>query len=318
MRVVPRVVAERALDADVVTRDRPLEHDLRVRRHFEVDRLAPHELDRLPAQEAGEHELVEMMRKRSRGSVGRHGVESDRHRDRDLAVVRREQVRPSVLVHLPVHEGRAAVDYLHPIHADVADTGRRILRDDRRQRDERRRVARPAALDRKRGEVDPVALEDHLLADALRDRLRERVRDRLQLQEALHLLDDPLRRLHVEHVAELRRRVVQLVDAECHAHAALGAELVDEERVLRALRLFEQERRPAGLHDAIRDLRDLEVGIDLRCDPAELARALEERDPVAEISRCRHGWSVYGDRLSRLAEEAASAERDCAGVRATS
>ena len=54
---------------------------------------------------------------------------------------------------------------------------------------------------------------------------------------------------------------------------------------LRALRVLEQERRPAGLDDAVDDLGDLEVGIDLRRDALQLALALEERDPLAEVFR---------------------------------
>ena len=42
-----------------------------------------------------------------------------------------------------------AVDDLHPVHPDVARTRLRISRDHGRERDERRRVARPAPLDRK-------------------------------------------------------------------------------------------------------------------------------------------------------------------------
>ena len=52
----------------------------------------------------------------------------------------------------------------------------------------------------------------------------------------------------------------------------------------RALGLLEQQRRAAGLHDAIGDLGDLEVGVGLRGDPSQLALALEERDPLAEVS----------------------------------
>ena len=52
VRVVARVVAERALDPDVVLRDAALEDDLGVRGHLEVDGLAANELDRLAAQEA--------------------------------------------------------------------------------------------------------------------------------------------------------------------------------------------------------------------------------------------------------------------------
>ena len=81
------------------------------------------------------------------------------------------------------------------------------------------------------------------------------------------LLAKPLRRLHVEDVAELRRGVVELLDAERHAHALLGAELVDEERMLRSLRLLEEERRPAGLDHAVGDLGDLEIGVGLGLDP---------------------------------------------------
>ena len=96
---------------------------------------------------------------------------------------------------------------------------------------------------------------------------------------------EPARRLHLEHVGDPLRDVVEPLDAEGEAHPPLGAELVDQERVLGALRILEQERRPAGLHRAVDDLRDLEVGIDLGRDADELALALEQRDPVAEILR---------------------------------
>ena len=164
VRVVAGVVAERALDPDIVLRDMAFEDDLGVRGHLEVDRLAAHELDRLPAQEAREHELVEVVRERSARRVGRHGIEPDRDRDRDAPVVGGEQVGAPVLVHLPVHEGRALVDDLHAIHADVADARLRVLRDHGGEGDERRRIARPAALDREKAEIDVIALEHDLLA----------------------------------------------------------------------------------------------------------------------------------------------------------
>ena len=78
---------------------------------------------------------------------------------------------------------------------------------------------------------------------------------------------------------------VEALDAERHARALLSAELVDQKRVLRALGVLEEKRRPAGLHHPVHDLGDLEVGVDLGRDAAQLARALEERDPLAEVSR---------------------------------
>ena len=114
------MVAERALDPDVVLRDVPFEDDLRVRGHLQIHRLAADELDRLAAKEPGEHELVEMLRERSAGGVRGHRIEPDRYGNRNAAILGREEIGATVLVHLPVHEGRGAVDHLHPVHADVA------------------------------------------------------------------------------------------------------------------------------------------------------------------------------------------------------
>ena len=70
-RVVAGVVAERALLGQLVLLDVALEDDLRVRRHVEGDRLRAHELDGLAAQEAGEHQLVDVLRQRRARRVRR-------------------------------------------------------------------------------------------------------------------------------------------------------------------------------------------------------------------------------------------------------
>ena len=54
--------------------------------------------------------------------------------------------------------------------------------------------------------------------------------------------------------------------------------------MLAALRALEEERRPAGLDGAVDDLRHLEVRVDLGGDADELALALEERDPLAQVA----------------------------------
>jgi hypothetical protein len=285
------VVAEGAFQPErLVLVDVALEHDLGVRRDFEIVRLALDELDRLGAEEAREHELVDVLRQRRARGVRRDRVEPERDRDGD-APVRRKPVGAAVLVDLPVHVRGVAVDLLHPVHADVAHAGARVLGDHRGQRHERRGVQRPAALDRQPVEVDVIAGQDDLLTRARADRLRKRVGDRLQLAESPHLLDDPLRRIHLEHVLELRGDVVEPLDTERHAHPPLGAELVDQQRML-GLRVLEQQRRPAGLDDAIVDLGDLEVGIDLSADTNELPLALEQRDPRAKIDGRGHSRSV--------------------------
>jgi len=150
------VVAEGALGPLVPRLDVALEHDLCGRGHLELDRLPPDELDRLAAQEAGEHQLVDVLRERRRRRVGRDRVEPERDRHLETAL-RGEVVHSPVLVDLPVHEGRPAVALLHPVHADVAAARTRIACDHRRQRDERRRVPRPAGLDRQDVQVDLVS-----------------------------------------------------------------------------------------------------------------------------------------------------------------
>ena len=45
---------------------------------------------------------------------------------------------------------------------------------------------------------------------------------------------------------------------------------------------------PAGLDGAVDDLGHLEVRVDLGADADELALALEERDPLAQVGGRRH------------------------------
>ena len=95
-------------------------------------------------------------------------------------------------------------------------------------------------------------------------RLRQRVGDRLQLRQA----PAPSRRAPAAAASRARpaSRVADVVEArrvEGEAHAPLGAELVDQQRVARALRVLEEERRAAGLDRAVDDLGDLEVRVDL-------------------------------------------------------
>ena len=268
-----------------------LEHDLRVRGHLDVDRAALDELDRLALQEPGEHELVDVLRERRRGRIGADGVEAEGDGHLEPAVGR-EVVHAPVLVQLPVHRRRAGVELLHAVHADVSRARLRVVRDHRRERDERRGVAGPAVLDRQEVEVHGVAFEHDVVVGGTADGLRPRVGDRLQRLQAADLLGQALRRLHLEHRAELGGRVVEAVHPEREAHAPLGAELVDEERVRRALRVLEEKRRPAGAHGAVDDLGHLEVRIDLGAHADELALALEESNPLAQVGRSRHGASV--------------------------
>ncbi len=61
----------------------------------------------------------------------------------------------------------------------------------------------------------------------------------------------------------------------------------------RSFRLLEQEGGPTGLDDAVDDLGDLEIGVDLGGDADELTLFLEEGDPRTQVGRrARHDASV--------------------------
>ncbi len=123
---------------------------------------------------------------------------------------------------------------------------------------------------------------------ALANDARKGVGDRLELPEAAELVDEACGRLHLEHVGELHRDVVEPLDPEGEAHPPLGAELVHEQRMLASRRILEQEGRPPGPDRPVDDLGHLEVRVDLGGDPDELSFALEQRDPLAQVGRGCH------------------------------
>ncbi len=129
----------------------------------------------------------------------------------------------------------------------------------------------------------------------------------------LHLLAETLRRLHLQHVGELLGDSVEARRAERHRHAPLGAELVDQQRVLGALRVLEQQRGAAArLDQAVDDLGDLEVRVDLGGDAVQLALALEQRDPVAEVADRRHGeLSLWTSSASARRPRRSRSPRSC-------
>ena len=187
-----------------------------------------------------------------------------------------------VLVDLPVQAGRGRVVLLQPVHADVAPARARILREDRRQRDERarRRPASRSGSAAGRGRAARARPPGRARSSTV---FGARVGERLELAERAHLVAEALRRLQLEHRGDLLAELVEPLDAEREAHAALRAELVDQQRQRRAAHVAEQQRGPAGLDDAVGDLADLEVRIDLGRDLDQLPLAPEQVDPLAQV-----------------------------------
>ena len=209
----------------------------------------------------------------------------------------------AVLVDLPVHEGRLRVDLLHPVHADVARPRARVARDHGRQRDERGRVARPAVLDRESVEV---GLEHDLLAGARADALGHRVGEALELAEALDLLDEPLRRLHLEHVLEPRSRPRRGVGSPKARHIRRSVpNWLMRSGCSEPLTFVKRRAGPPAF--TVRSTISVisRYGIDLGLDLDELALSAQQVDPIAQIAR-GHEVSLSGSRMCTQRELNAS------------
>ena len=73
-------------------------------------------------------------------------------------------------------------------------------------------------------------------------------------------------------------------DLERQIHAALGADQIRDRRNPRPFRPLEQQRRAAGLHRAVGDLRDLEDRIDFRRDSLQLAFLFQLPHEIPQVS----------------------------------
>ena len=122
MRVEAGVIAERTFAPPLARLDVALQHDLRVGRDLEIDRHALDELDALPTQESGEHQLVETFgHRRRRRIVSAGSGPSATATGQALAEPLGDAMMlRAALVPLPVHARRSTVEHLHPIRADVA------------------------------------------------------------------------------------------------------------------------------------------------------------------------------------------------------
>ncbi len=237
-------------------------------------------------QETREDHLVDVARQRRRRGVREHRVGTDGDGRLDpLAALRLHvaEIVCTVLVDVPVHARRLLVVFLQAVHADVALASLRVLREDKRQRNERAAVLRPAREDGDLVEID------RLLYDLLARRLLHVPReiDRLlrerQQRHDIHLVRERDVR-QAQDLADLIPHIIELLDAERERHALVAAERIHEHGHVVALHVLEEQRLvplARALRHAVRDLRDLEIAVHRLLDVAEPAALLERRDELA-------------------------------------
>ena len=273
------MIAERAFHAQLVEQDIAFEDYLRCRRHFQIDGLALHQLQRFLPQESGDQVLLDVRRRgndrgKHHGWLGSDG-DRDLHFSCDLLPFRHPRaptgtrhhvecgahgirlagcrgathlfaiVFRTLLLALPMHARAARVIHLQPIGSGITLARFRIFGDDRRQRDEAPAIERPTLQDGKIEQREVVAL-DHFLTRAGGNLLGEKLAHFGQHGQHLDFVEDALRRLDVHEVLDPVGDLVKRVHIKRHPHATLGAELVDQDlRARMAFDVFEKQRRAA-------------------------------------------------------------------------
>ena len=307
--VVACMIAEGAFVLVVVEADMALDDDLGLGRDLERHRLGRHELDLAAAQEARELIFRERIRHRRHRRQDGAGIGADHGCGRQrLALLGRPApmlLRPAP-VREPAHQRPVAPRHLHPVDAEIVVVDARLARPPghhQRPGDERRRLARPAGLDRQPAEVDVVAREHHLLHWPGADAARLHRVHRLEQRQHLDRLAPAARRLRLAQEGQHLADGAQLAGLAVHAPGdpLHGAEEVDQHRhvvapAAVAHHVLEEHGRPLLGDEAGLDLRHLQMGGDRRRDPLEAVLAFEAGDEVAQRS-IGHGhlggWSAF-------------------------
>jgi hypothetical protein len=266
----------------------PFQDNLGVGGHLDVHRLALDQLHRLLADEAGHQHLVDLLRQGKRGGETHGGIGIRADGDSDLhatpAALGLAVVGAAALLNMPVHPGGPLVEDLHAVGPAVAHTGLRILGEDHREGDAAAGIDRPALQDGDAGERRVVP-DDDLLAGAILD----------QLGEHAELVEQPLRRLQVQDILQLRRQIARRGDLQGKIHAGGAAEEVDQDGHGRALDVLEEERRAARFTDAVGDLGDLQDRIHFAGDATKLSGPFQGGDKLAQVGVCHGGLLDDGE-----------------------
>src|SRR5258708_704089 len=137
MRIMSKVIAERAFHGALLRRDLAFENKLCVRRDFHRDAPAFGQGHRGTAQKTTERDLIHALWQRSHGSHQKIRIGSHHNRDGEclpeLFSVRK--MKAAALLNLPMHTGAGRRHHLQPVEAHVPHFRERVLSDDKTEGD---------------------------------------------------------------------------------------------------------------------------------------------------------------------------------------
>ena len=114
---------------------------------------------------------------------------------------------------------------------------------------------------------------------------------------------------HLEQAAHPVRKLFDILDAQRQRRPPMRTEDVYQERCRPPVHVLEQQRGTARLDHAVRDLGDLEIGVDRRRDPFQLSPLFEERNELAQVLEA-HRAPAPSDASLRSVEDRSSRNSD--------
>ena len=282
------MIAEGPFPAALAGFDVSFEHDVRAGRNFEIHGHALHQVDAPAREEAAEQQFVETFRHRRGGAVREHRFRAQRHGHFEplSETLRHAVVLRSAFVPLPVHPGRAAVEDLHAVGADIAHAGLWIFREHQRKGYVSAAVLGPALQDRQRIER-PVAIDD-FVAGGILYRPRHEIAQAADHRQHLQRVHDACRHLRRHELVDLLREIVERAHTEREAHALVRSVHIRCDRDVVTRRTLEEQRGPSArqLARAVGDGGDLEIRADRLGDAPKQFALVKIREKIIQV--CVH------------------------------
>jgi hypothetical protein len=213
------MVAIRSFERALGRIDEAFENDLGRSRHLQVGTQALHHFGLGAAQQTGKLVFGETVRHRRHGRENRRRIGAQRHRHRKgwpgccRQCSRKSSAPPRCASQRMIT--LFAPEHLLAIDAEVLATLVRPARHRQSPGDQRRRVARPAELDRQTRQIDLLAFPDEFLARRRRAHARRHVEHLPEYRQLVPGVLEPLRRFRLLEVGE------QLADLAQGQHRVL-------------------------------------------------------------------------------------------------
>ena len=288
--VVAGVVPERAFRGGVAGLDEAFHHDLTAGGSIQPRHRAVPDARAGAAQQPGELVLRQRVGHRRHGRQHRRRIGAYRHQQRErFARVRGLEVgeiERAAAVRQPAHDHAVARQQLLAVDGDVLARLAGAPGHHQAEGDQSRHVARPAALDRKRAEVDVFAFEHRFVEGRLAGGLWRHVRQLRQLgpvRQRLPEVGRPARLLHRrQQFTQLAQRG-QRPAAQRQLDAIAMAEQVAQQRVPGTDRVGHQQGRTLAPQRQPAQCGAFEVGVHRRVHLLQLATARKRAQEAAQV-----------------------------------